>query len=257
MRDLQMEFKNHCDDYMEEIEPDKKSLAVDFCNKVIFIIGPESHKLKHRNADMVWKFRFPKAQDEHIVFIVNHKRENAQCIPKNDAKSMTLTVQQASLLALETFSRLIKVFYDKGDKLMTPLADACFCKCDTSSLAEELGITELELLVKLNQNTIRGGQYLTNPDVDIAICSTISATRNTKDENLKKRILNNVVKQYRNKNFVADHSRIAIISKYANEGLPRDFVIKDILKDIESRSTEYRIARRSNTRGSDQLLITD
>lgn len=53
---LQNEFKKHCMDYCDDLQPGLPSLAVDFCAKIVFEIGPESRKIKKGTSDKVWKF---------------------------------------------------------------------------------------------------------------------------------------------------------------------------------------------------------
>lgn len=58
-KDLQLQFKRHCFDYMEDLKGDTKSLAIEFASKVIYEVGPESRKIKKVTGDKVWKFIFP------------------------------------------------------------------------------------------------------------------------------------------------------------------------------------------------------
>ncbi|XP_076545675.1 uncharacterized protein LOC143305529 [Osmia lignaria lignaria] len=195
-------------------------------------------ELRH-TGDKVWKFTFNKDKNKHIVFIATYKQENAQFEPKNEDKSMIIILKQAGLLTQETFSQLIKLACQNGYKLMTPLAGACFNKDDTSSLATELVIPEVDLLIKISRSTQSGGHYLKYSDVDIAVCASIAATRNVKDEILKKSIVVKILKQYINKGFIPNKARMTIISKYATGGIPSKFIYEEIVKVFDSEQTKY------------------
>ncbi|WBM84621.1 MAG: nucleoprotein [hymenopteran phasma-related virus OKIAV228] len=246
---LMKEFKKHCFDFNEDLALNMPSMAVEFCSKVIFEIGPDSRKVKKGTGDKVWKFIFSNPNDrttKHVVFIATFKQENASFVPDNSDKHMILTLKQAGLLALETFSRLIVLGYSNRHKLMTPLAGACFSKDDTEEMAKELGMDEPDLLAAISKSTQSGGQYLNGADIDIAICASISATRNVKDDALKKSIVTKVVKQYMNRGFKPDKGRIGIIARYATGGIPTEFSYDELVKffDMEqSKISAIRMAK--------------
>lgn len=247
---LQSEFKKHCVDYKQGLEMDKKSLAVEFCSKVIYEIGPESRKVKKGTGDKVWKFIFNKkisdkdaTYEKHTVFIATYKQENAQYKPDNQPKSMILTLKQSGLIAMETFSRLIKLAFTQNMKLLTPLAGACFSKDDLPKLSSDLGISEVDLLISINQSTQGGGQYLMYSDVDIAVCSSIAATRNVKEEVLKKGIVVKVLKQYMGKGKTPSKDRMLIIARYATGGVPTEFAYEELVRMFDAEQTKISAKR--------------
>lgn len=246
---LMNEFKKHCDDYNTDLSLDKPSKAVEFCSKIIYEIGPESRKVKKGTGDKVWKFIFnikkENVEEKHTVFVATYKQENAQYVPENKEKSMILTLKQAGLIALNTFSRLVAIGYTKGMKLMTPLAGACFAKDDLTNFAKEIAMDEVKLLVAINQSTQGGGQYLKFSDIDIAVCASIAATRNVKEEALKKGIVVKVLKQYMNKAKTPSKNRMMIISKYATGGVPTEFAYEELIRMFDSEQVKSSAARQA------------
>ena len=71
MDELRGQFKKHCPDYMEKLEVNRPSKAVEFCSKVICKIGPESGKVMKETGDKVWKFVFTSDKIKHSV-VVNY-----------------------------------------------------------------------------------------------------------------------------------------------------------------------------------------
>lgn len=246
---LRSEFKKHCDDYMTDLALDRKSKAVEFCSKIIYEIEPESRKVKKGTGDKIWKFIFNKkvqnADEKHKVFVATYKQENAQYTPENREKSMILTLKQSGLIALETFSRLVKLGYNKNMKLMTPLAGACFAKDDLTEMAKDLKMIESDLLIAINQSTQGSGQYLAFSDIDIAVCASIATTRNVKEENLKKGIVVKVLKQYVNKGKTPNKDRMMIIYKYATGGVPTEFAYKELVRMFDSEQIRSSAARQA------------
>lgn len=246
---LRTEFKKHCDDYMTDLALEQRSKAVEFCSKIIYEIGPESRKVKKGTGDKVWKFIFNvkvgTIDEKHTVFVATYKQENAQFISDDKPKSMILTLKQSGLIALETFSRLVKLGYQKQMKLMTPLAGACFSKDDLTNMAQELKMLEPNLLIAINQSTQGGGQYLAFSDIDIAVCASIAATRNVKEESLKKGIVVKVLKQYMNKGKTPNKERMMIISRYATGGVPTEFAYEELIRMFDAEQVKISAARQA------------
>lgn len=249
IEELRNNFKIHCVDYMTDLVRDQRSYAVEFCSKIIYEIGPESRKVRKGTGDKVWKFIFPVKKDnieeKHVVFIATYKQENASYEPDNQPMSMILTLKQAGLIALETFSRLVKFGFADNMKLMTPLAGACFSKDDLTEFSTVLGMPELDLLLAINQSTQGGGQYLALSDIDIAVCASIAATRNVKEESLKKGIVVKVLKQYMAKGRIPSKERMAIIARFATGGVPSEFAYEELVRMFDAEQTRTSAARQA------------
>ena len=243
LNELRKIFKTHCNDYMEDLAQDKSSKAVEFCSKVIYEVGPDSRKVKKGTGDKVWKFIFKVGNDDHFVFIATYKQENAEFKPENTHNTMILSLKQAALLVHETLARLVSFGLLLEKTLLTPLAGACFCKEDLGSLSEELDMTKKDLIIAINQSTQGGGQYLSNSDIDIAICASVSATKNVKDENLKKSIVTKIVKQYMAQGRIPDKRRVLKICRYATGGIPADFSFESLTEMINSEQRSYAAIR--------------
>lgn len=250
---LRAEFRKHCTDYMLDLVLDKPSYSVEFCSKIIYEIGPESRKVRKGTGDKLWKFIFDvqnvvgatTTSTKHTVFVATYKQDNAVYEPDNKEKSMILTLKQAGLIALETFSRLIKIAYSQNMKLMTPLAGACFSKDDTHKFAEEMNMTEIDLLIAINQSTQGGGQYLLKSNINIAVCAAIAATRNVKEDTLKKNIVVKVLKQYMNKGMSPDKKQLSIICRYATGGVPQEFAYEELIRMFELEQSNISAIRQA------------
>lgn len=239
LTELRKIFKTHCDDYMEDLIRDKASKAVEFCSKVIYEAGPDSRKVKKGTGDKVWRFIFKVGNIDHYVFIATYKQENAEFKPSNTINNMVLSLKQAALLVHETLARLVEFGFGINKILLTPLAGACFCKEDLGELAAELGISHSLLITKINQSTQGGGHYLSNSDIDIAICASYAATKNVKEECLKKSIVVKVIKQYMAQGHIPNKDRIRVICRYAIRGIPADFSFENIHELINGEQRSY------------------
>lgn len=237
--ELRRIFKTHCSDYMDDLQEDVRSQAVEFCSKVIYEVGPESRKVKKGTGDKVWKFIFKNGEINHYVFIATYKQENAEFRPENTPNTMILSLKQAALIVHETLARLVQYGYMRGKVLMTPLAGACFCKEDLEQLATELQMDPAVMVVVINQSTQGGGHYLSHSDIDFAICAAYAATKNVKDENLKKSIVVKMIKQYMTQGRIPDKNRIRIISRYATGGVPSDFSYESISELINAEQRTF------------------
>lgn len=229
--ELQKQFKLHCLDYMEEIG-DAPSRALSFCSKIIYEIGPDSRKVRKGSGDKTWKFVFINKNVNHAVFVSTYKEDANEFQVTHKPTHLTLTLKQAALIAHETFARVVTAaaLADGKQILLTPLAGACFSRDDVPLIANELEESLTDVLNKINQSTQSGGQLLKYGDVDFAICASISATRNLKDESVKKSIVTKTIKQYIACKKMPNKQRISIIAKYATGGIPAEYAYDEILK---------------------------
>nr|WVD52798.1 NP [Wugcerasp virus 9] len=242
---LKSEFKRHVVDYGVPLVKDKASIAIHFCKVFMYTIGPESRKVrKGSGADKVWKLNTKINDVSHTVFIATYKQENAVVNQIKNDTTLSLTLKQAGLLCMETFTRLVKHAFSAGLRLLTPLAGACFSKSDMELMAKELSIPEVDLLAMVCCSTQSGGHYLTNSDVDIAVVAAIAATRNCKDEGIKKSIVTKTIKQYINKGRNPDKIRMSIIAKYATGGVPMEFSYDNLVNDFESTQRSVSLIRQ-------------
>nr|QPL15356.1 nucleoprotein [Hymenopteran phasma-related virus OKIAV234] len=241
--ELKRAFKVHCPDYMEPIVADVKSKAIEFCSKVIYEVGPESRKVKKGTGDKVWKFIFKNPTGDSYVFIATYKQENAEFRPESTKNTMILSLKQAALIVHDTLARLVELGCMNDKTLLTPLAGACFCKEDLKELCAELKMERAMLITSINQSTQGGGHYLTHSDIDIAICAGFAATKNVKDENLKKSIIVKLIKQYMTQGKIPNKDRIRIISKYATGGVPAEFSFENMSELINSEQRNFALIK--------------
>ncbi|CAH0563010.1 unnamed protein product [Brassicogethes aeneus] len=246
---LQERFKLYCQDYMEEITLNTKSLAVDFCAKVVYYVGPESRSVKKTTGDKYWRFKFPFTKDgltdrskiSKVVFVATYKSEKTDVKDTTEKNKLILTVKQASLLAMDTFDKLAVIAYNMSipKSLFTPLAGAIFSKNDLWSMSKELSsyfkktYTESEVLTMINNSCQSNGHHLGNSNAAIALVSACVATRNIKDDKVKFSIISKIGKQYVKKGKNFNEFTFDIFSKYATGGVPSNMEPKKLLARLE------------------------
>lgn len=233
--DLKKTFASHCPDYMKPIDANIKSKAKEFCDTVMLKVEPEYRKSKGICGSKVWKCTFINNEHKHEVFISRYSNTLAEFADTNNPYNMILTIQQACLIAHETFARQIELSFQSGQILMTPLAETCFKKDDIGVLAKSLGLTEVDLLIRMSQSVQRGGHYLDNSDVDIAICGWIMRTRNMEDVRQAQNVVVKVIKMYMIKGKVGDPSRIVKIGLHTTAEIRPAFAYEKLLDLMNSK----------------------
>ena len=192
---VQKDFKTHCYDYNEGLTMDVKSLAVEFCAKMIYTAGPESRKIKPGQVDKTWRFIFKDRRgQDHYVFVSTYKTQTYDY--KNDETVMSISVKQASLVAMDTLNRITILANTENQTILTPLAGAIFSRDDMKEIAIVLQRNVDEATIIINSSCQSGGQYLTLSDGSTAVVAAFAATRNLKDENLRRSIITKITKQY-------------------------------------------------------------
>lgn len=232
---LKKEFKKHCPAYMEDLSDDMPSAAIGFCSTFMYKIQPDSKSLK-KGDKKIWKIlckanvpvESPEAsptEETHTINIVTHKLED----DIEEKNTMTIFLQEAGLLAMDTFSKLArKTFNDEGKVIFTRLAEAIFYEGEVKKMAEELKMPEVELIVAINDSTYVGGHYLPHSNVNIALCAAMYTTK-YKDESIRIRVLNKIRSKYlKEKNQRPDEEAIKIITKFCNGGLPEEFSYENL-----------------------------
>lgn len=110
-------------------------MALEFCSKVIYLIGPESRK-GAKSTEKVWKIRFPYVDSDGKFVMKTLFISTFINFPYTKSftteLSMVVTVKQAGLLAMETFNQVCKYAYNQATPLilLTPLAGAIFSRED-------------------------------------------------------------------------------------------------------------------------------
>ena len=100
---LQRQFITHCTDYTEQLNDEKKSLAVEFTSKMIYKVGRDPRKVKPGQGNRRWRIVFTKGEKKHTVFVLTYKTNSYELA--NDEYTKILSLKQASLLAMETLNR--------------------------------------------------------------------------------------------------------------------------------------------------------
>lgn len=183
MVDLVGQFRQVCDDYGDPLVMSSKSKAVEFAAKIMYVVGPESRKVKKADGDKVWKFKFMYNLNNKLsvktAFVCTFKSTNT--IPAYNVKEnkIILTIKQASLLAIQTLELIneISTASDAKSFLLTPLAGAVFSKDDISQMMGKTKRSLSHSINIINASCQSGGQYLKNSRAATAIIAAIVATR--------------------------------------------------------------------------------
>ena len=216
--DLQKRFKEHCKDYAEALMFQTASKAVEFAAKVIYKVGPESRKIKPGQLDRTWRFNFEYGAEKHYVLVSTFK--TTTYVPTDGDFEMTISVKQASLLAMDTLQKICTISANTHEYIFTPLAEAIFSRDDIEEIAGILKTTPTSAVIIINNSCQSGGQYLPQSDGSVAIVAAFAATRNLKDENLRKSIITKITKQYLKAQRIVNKTIIYQLAHYATGGVP-------------------------------------
>nr|QMP82132.1 nucleocapsid protein [Hymenopteran phasma-related virus OKIAV230] len=231
---LAKEFNRHCPDYLTRLDDNSRFKSLDFCSKIVFEVGPESRQVRKGQADKTWRFIFNNPDGKHFVIVASFKNAALEGKVEKMHNCMVLTLKQAGLLAVNTFCKLAKICYNSSQTiLLTPLAGACFAREDIIKIGEDLGDDVGDLLIRINSSCQGGGQYLRYSDGSFALVSALSATRNIKDENLRRNIVNKLIRQYINQGKTPEKKLVLILAKYASGGIPTELNYDEMVKLFE------------------------
>ncbi|XP_076229469.1 LOW QUALITY PROTEIN: uncharacterized protein LOC143175230 [Nomia melanderi] len=84
------------------------------------------------------------------------------------------------------------------------------------------------IVKNVNQSTQRDGHYLSNSDIDFAICASYVALQNMKKGILRKKTIVKIIKQYMTQGHEPNKERLRIISIYAIVSIPIDHVLDQV-----------------------------
>lgn len=233
------------------------SLSLHFCSVVTFVVGPGSRNAKKAGREGKWRMVFLGPNNVYYSVIVATFKtaapKNAQ--PVLEGSTLVLTVKQASLLAVKKLNSLVD-FYAGVDKfLFTPLAGSVFCKDDVEEMAEELKMTEGQLIKSINASCQGGGFYLEESNAALAAIASIVATRNA-DEKLANSIITKTVKQYGNHHKDLDLDLFDICAKYATGGVPKGCSAKELIERMKKATALSSVRDYTRLGGAKTTLKT-
>nr|WQM60716.1 MAG: putative nucleocapsid [Phasmaviridae sp. 1] len=246
MAELIAAFKKILPDYTTELRTDVGNMSLWFSSKVIYEVGPESRKVKKGSSDKVWRFVVPPEAKgtEKVIFIATFKNNNTYEKVANE-NQIVLTIKQATLLAVNKLSELVKIAAIQESYILTPLAGAIFSRLDLTHLTEELNAAKSTnigvgaIVDVINSSCTPGGQYLPNSRSHVAAVSAVVATQNIKDPGVRNQIIAKTVRQYINAGKIFDMPSYVIYAKYATSGVPQGLdpiSLLDKFRDVQQMS---------------------
>lgn len=227
-------FKIICPDYDNQLISEKKSLALSFSNQILFKIAPESMKIEKSGLDKTWKLHFPYAEEVTTtndqgerVFTTNLSIKVAYITTKAKANkiepnSITLTVRNASLLALNVLMKTIPFGLARTPpiKVMTSISLAVYSKYDVEVIASLLKIEPVQVLERINTSCQPGGHCLKYSDINCALASIVAIAAKIENANDSSRIIERTKLEYYMTKGMYDVGEIKIWMKFAAGGLP-------------------------------------
>jgi len=139
---LKSDFNLICTDFDTRKTFTGKYLAVDFCKRMLYEVGPKSREVRRRQGtgDNTYRFNFmydTSAGLVHKVAVVCTFK-NVSYVPVSaTSERMVLTIKEASLLALYPLSEIHDIIYENtGTGIFTPLCGAVF-NYDAVSIIEK------------------------------------------------------------------------------------------------------------------------
>lgn len=252
MNKLNDEFKKMCRSHNEPIDFKTKSEAIEFSKEIIFNLGPESRRIKRAEGDRTWIFYFHDNEDVEAVnqrtVLVNTFKvaPPPMAEPKVLKNRLSLTMKQASLLAMVNLTHAANTCMTTGRVLVTPLSGAIFNRDDVDKILKDfkynqLAWDRLKLVLTMMHSCQSGGQYLEYGDSAFAVAAAICSTQNL-DSKLGNQIVGRVFKQYNAAGKVFNEAIYRIIVKYATGGIPAEYS-PDKLRAI---ATNVRLATMRN-----------
>nr|QMP82246.1 nucleocapsid protein [Coleopteran phasma-related virus OKIAV236] len=252
--ELQRQFKTICHDYGDSIGLTTMSMAVDFCSKVIYEIGPDSRKGK-KGEDKIWKLRFPYKVENNLkvatLFIATYRNSEYKS-NYEPGKRLCITVKQAGLLAMDTFNTIsvLGLSCTPPVYLLTPLAGAVYSRVDIESIATTIDTTPAAVLITINSSCQSGGHYLSSSRLHIAVIAAIVATRNIKSEQIKHSIIGKTIKQYLSVGKEWLPNKYEAYGSFAHGGVPSDLkpqILMDIFDRVQKISPRQAIQAAAQT----------
>jgi hypothetical protein len=258
-------FAKICPDFEQPLALDSVSYAVEFCARIIYEVGPESRKVKKGSGDKMWVFRFPKPIGEGegkqlamtYLYVCTFKEDDAVFIQTADDQRMNMSLKQAGLCAMHTFTQICRLAASKPTPvyLMTPLAGAVFSKDDVEALAKALGATIADVIVAINTSCQSGGQHLLESKGHIAAVAAIIATRNVKDIGARNSIINKTVKQFITAKKEFSPALFNTYAQFANGGVPSEYSAEILITRLNDAQISFRTAKRSSDETKKEVKI--
>jgi len=193
---LKDDFTVICTDYKDNKTFEGKYLAVDFCKKMLYEVGPKSREVRRRQGvpDNTYRFNFlynvAGAVQNKVAIVSTFK--NVSYVPVSaNSERMVLTIKEASLLALHTLSEIQDVIYAKtGTGIFTPLCGAVF-NYDAVPIIQKGGkFGNVPNICKvLTESCQSGGAVLENSNYAVALAAVLVTTAGVKDEKIRKSII--------------------------------------------------------------------
>lgn len=166
-KQLIKDFKKICLDYDDQLDSQTPSKAVEFCSKMLYEVGPMARQVRKKDNDKTWKFMFLYKMADRLVvkvaFVSTYKKDTNDYIHEATTDRITLSVKNASLLAIRTLEKIncLAITCNPPIMLLTPLAGAVFSRDDIPTMAAGIKETELIVLHIINASCQSGGHYLT------------------------------------------------------------------------------------------------
>lgn len=241
-KDVEAAFSTHMQDYGTRTFNDTdKYKCLQFCSMMLFTVGPESRQVK-APANKAWGFKVknenptvPRTDgveshpvDEygiavgyHIIDVSTYKDKDLQYKYENTEFGMKLSIKLATLLAVNIFNRVIM---STDTIMLTPLAGACYARSVLPEMASLMGVTPIGLCVMLNMSAQSGAHVCDTSDPTLAVLTSLCATRNLKDQQLRYAIVQKTTKQYCAVNKKPKRELMQLLSKFATGGVASDLM---------------------------------
>ncbi|AXV43871.1 nucleocapsid protein [Yongsan bunyavirus 1] len=145
--------------------------------------------------------------------------------PAVTARAITLTMKQASLVAVDILNCYTELAVASNMVVLTPLAGAIFSRASVEEMLNNPVIaglykTKHELVVAINSSAQSGGQHLPYSRSDIAAVCTHSATQGMTDKKAAKAICTKTVRQFVNGKRPHDIGVVSAFGAFATGGVP-------------------------------------
>lgn len=235
--ELLEEIKAVMPDIAETVTKEMEMFSLEFASLVLFTIGPATRQVKEGQRDLCWAITIPSEDGMSVstIYIATYKGGPPSIMqPKVSNNKITLTIKQASLLALYVVAGVVRIQDDPKLILLTPLAGAIFCKDDLIKISKDLEMPLHELINMINESAQSGGFYLKHSTCAAAAVCAVVATKNA-EKKVADSIVTKTVKQYHTHKKEMNWKLFDVLAAYATGGVPSGMTRKELDARIKER----------------------
>lgn len=241
IEEIRSEIAKHVPDFMETMGPDTEMYCIGYVNKTIFQFGPDSRTVKEGRNNLAWLLHFPDGGTGFTIKIGTYKGINPPSSIHESNNCISLTMKQASLLALSILHDVVCAVPLEIKTVFTPLAGAVFSKVSLNDICASLvrnrayggSVSYDRVISNINCSAQAGGHQLPHSSAAVAMLCALHAVSGMKNKTDAKNAFNRVVKQYVSAGKKFNENEFKSFAPYASGGVPVEMTLDNIKKSLD------------------------